>query len=104
VLSVINMGDGCPNGTTCTGVSECKMGGGTCVGDCKFGCCCQYPTPSECPSDTTCTGVTECKMGGGTCVGSCQFGCCCKYPTPTPTPSLLQRLLELLRRLFHLGG
>jgi len=39
---------GCPSGTICTGVGECTMAGGRCVGPCLFGCCCQYPPP---PSD-----------------------------------------------------
>jgi len=42
------MSSECPPGTICTGVTECTMGGGSCVGSCSLGCCCQYPSP---PSD-----------------------------------------------------
>jgi hypothetical protein len=33
----------CPEGTTCTGVTECKMAGGTCAAPCLAGCCCRFP-------------------------------------------------------------
>ena len=32
----------CPPGTICGGTSECTIGGGKCLGQCSFGCCCTY--------------------------------------------------------------